>query len=87
MTSAAGGSVGNGYFAGTDQRFQVNAGAYRIKGYVELVPGARITDYMVEAKAFFAVTEAEVWDLEGRKILMAPFINVCRNHVVVVAPD
>jgi hypothetical protein len=63
------------------------AGAYRIKGEIELVAGARITDYMVESKEFFAVTDAEVWDLEGRKILTAPFINVCRGHVVVVAPD
>jgi len=63
------------------------AGAYRIKGEIELVPGARITDYMVESKEFFAVTDAEVWDLEGRKILTAPFINVCRGHVVVIAPD
>ena len=63
------------------------AGAYRIKGEIELVPGARITDYMVESKEFFAVTDAEVWDLEGRKILTAAFINVCRGHVVVVAPD
>lgn len=63
------------------------AEAYRIKGEIELVPGARLTDYMIEAKEFFAVTDAEVWDLEGRKILTAPFINVCRSHVTVVAPD
>jgi hypothetical protein len=68
-------------------RVVVLAGAYRIKGEIELVPGARITDYMVESKEFFAITDAEVWDLEGRKILTASFINVCRSHVVVVAPD
>jgi hypothetical protein len=68
-------------------RVVIVAGAYRIKGEIELMPGARITDYMVEAKEFFAMTDAEVWDLEGRKILTAPFINVCRSHVVVVAPD
>ena len=71
----------------TRTRVVILAGSYRIKGDVELVPGARITDYMLEAKEFFAVTEAEVWDLEGRKILMAPFINVCRSHVVVVMPE
>ena len=68
-------------------RVVILAGAYRIKGEIELVAGARLTDYMVEAKEFFAVTEAEVWDLEGRKILKTNFINVCRSHVVVVAPD
>ncbi len=30
-------------------------GTYRIKGYIELMPGARVTDYMVEAKDFIAV--------------------------------
>jgi len=68
-------------------RVVIVAGSYRIKGEIELVAGARITDYMIESKEFFAMTDAEVWDLEGRKILTAPFINVCRSHVVVVAPD
>ena len=30
-------------------------GTYRIKGYIELMAGARVTDYMVEAKDFIAV--------------------------------
>jgi hypothetical protein len=51
------------------------------------VAGARITDYMVESKPFIAVTNAEVWDLEGRRIMVVPFLNVARDHVVVVAPD
>ncbi|MDH3288272.1 MAG: hypothetical protein OEP48_11200 [Betaproteobacteria bacterium] len=63
------------------------AGAFRIKGEIELVPGARITDYMIESKPFIAVTNAEVWDLEGRRIMVVPFVNINRDHVVVVAPD
>jgi len=68
-------------------RVVILAGSYRIKGEIELLPGARITDYMVESKDFFAVTNAEVWDLEGRKIFAAPFLNLSRSHVVVIAPD
>lgn len=68
-------------------RVVILAGSYRIKGEIELVPGARITDYMLDAKAFFAVTRAEVWDLEGRRIFSAPFLNVSRDQVVLVAPD
>ena len=71
----------------TRTRVVILAGSYRIKGEIELVPGARITDYMLDAKEFFAVTKAEVWDLEGRKIFSAPFLNVSRDQVVVVAPD
>ena len=71
----------------TKTRVVIIAGSYRIKGEIELVPGARLTDYMLDAKAFFAVTRAEVWDLEGRRILSAPFLNVSRDQVVIVAPD
>ncbi|MGE5129942.1 MAG: hypothetical protein ACM3IK_09945 [Sphingomonadaceae bacterium] len=59
---------------------------YRIKGYIELVPGARITDYMIGAKDFIAVTDAEVWEREGRQVFTAHFINVRRDHIVVVSP-
>ena len=63
-------------------------GSYRIKGYIDLIPGARVTDYMAEAKAFIAVTDAEVWELQlgGRQIIAAPFLNVCREHIQVIAP-
>lgn len=71
----------------TRTRVVILAGSYRIKGDIELVPGARLTDYMLDAKDFFAVTKAEVWDLEGRRIFSAPFLNVSRDQVVVVAPD
>ena len=62
--------------------------SYRIKGYIELVPGARITDYMAEARDFIAVTQAEVWELQvgGRQVLSAPFINVSRAHVEIILP-
>jgi hypothetical protein len=68
-------------------RVVILAGAYRIKGEIELMAGARMTDYMLDSKAFLAVTHAEVWDLEGRKIFAAPFLNVSRSQVVVIAPE
>ena len=68
-------------------RVTILAGSSRIKGDIELIAGARITDYVLDSKAFFVVVNAEVWDLEGRKIFAAPFLNVGRNHVVVIAPE
>ena len=61
---------------------------YRIKGFIELLPGARITDYMSEAREFIAVTHAEVWDLDvgGRQLLAAPFINISRSHIQIILP-
>jgi hypothetical protein len=63
-------------------------GSYRVKGYIDLIPGARVTDYMAEAKQFIAVTDAEVWELEvgGRQLMSAPFLNVGRDHIQVIAP-
>lgn len=61
-------------------------GTYRVTGYIELMPGARVTDYMVEAKDFIAVTDAEVWELGDRKIMSVPFLNVSRQHVQIITP-
>jgi len=63
-------------------------GSYRIKGYIDLLPGARLTDYIIEAKDFVAVTNAEVYEsiLGGRQVLTAPFINVNRDHIQIVTP-
>lgn len=61
---------------------------YRIRGYVDLLPGARITDFMTEARDFIAVVNAEVWELQvgGRMVLSAPFINVSRQHIEIILP-
>jgi len=64
----------------------VLTGTYRVKGFISLVPGARVTDYMVEAKDFIAVTDAEVRDLNDRHLLNAPFLNISRESVHIVVP-
>jgi hypothetical protein len=60
---------------------------YRIVGNIGLLPGARMTDYLAESKAFFAVTDAEVWDLNGRKISACGFMDVNRDHVEIIMPE
>ena len=58
---------------------------YRIKGYIELQPDARVTDYMLEAKEFIVVTDAEVWTLDGTGlVLSAQFIDVRLDQIEVV---
>lgn len=61
--------------------------SYRIKGQIHLQPGARVTDFMIDSKNFMALTNVEVWDLGGRLMLSAPFVNVSRDHVEVITPD
>jgi hypothetical protein len=59
---------------------------YRVNGYIELVPGARVTDYINDAKNFIAVTDAEVRGIEGRVVLQVPFLNLSRDQIVIVTP-
>lgn len=67
-------------------RVTILTGAYRIKGYIDLLPGARVTDFMQGAKDFVVVIDAEVYENEvaGRQVLTAPFIDVNRNHIEIV---
>jgi hypothetical protein len=67
-------------------KLTILTGTYRIKGHVELTPGARVTDYLVESKEFIAITDAEVWEIAGRHVMNTPFLNVSRNHIQVVIP-
>ncbi|KYC28866.1 conserved protein of unknown function [Sterolibacterium denitrificans] len=72
----------------TRAKVSILTGSYQIKGYVELINGARITDLMNGSKEFIAVTEAEVYEVGGnlRHVLSTPFLNVCRNHIQIIAP-
>lgn len=61
---------------------------YRVRGYIEVLPGARLTDFITSAKDFIAVVNAEVWELQpgGRQVAAAPFINVSRQHIEIIFP-
>jgi hypothetical protein len=69
-------------------RVTILTGTYRIKGYIDLLPGARVTDYMQESREFVAVMDAEIHEAEvaGREVMTAPFIDVNRNHIQIIAP-
>ena len=69
-------------------RVTILTGTYRIKGYIDLLPGARVTDYMQESREFVAVMDAEIHEAEvaGRQVMVAPFIDVNRNHIQIIAP-
>ncbi len=60
-------------------------GTYRIKGFIDLLPGARVTDYILGAKDFIVVTDAEVWSIEGKGLaLSAEFVDVSRDQIEVI---
>ncbi len=61
-------------------------GNYRIMGYVDLLPGARVTDFLSESKDFIAITDAEVWDLGGRRLFASGFLSINRNKIDLIMP-
>ena len=72
----------------TRTKVTIFTATYRIKGYIDLLPGSRVTDFMTGAKEFIAVTNAEVWELEvgGRQLMSVPFLDVSKDHIQVIAP-
>jgi len=60
---------------------------YRITGVIELFQGARLTDYLVEAKSFIAVTNAEVLDNQNQKVLTSSFLSIHRDNIEIILPS
>ncbi len=59
---------------------------YRVRGKISLVPGARLTDYMVEAKTFLAVIDADIHDKQGCLLMKTPFLDINRDSIVLIVP-
>ena len=58
----------------------------RIEGDIALYQGARLTDYLIEAKTFMAVTGASITDRKSGEVYKQPFINVRRDAIETVFP-
>ena len=73
----------------TRTKVTILTASYRIKGFIDLIPGARVTDYMSEARGFIAITDAEVWEIAvgGRQMISSKFLNVSRDHIQVIVPQ
>jgi hypothetical protein len=59
---------------------------HRIEGKIALVPGARLTDYVVGANQFIAMTEVAVKDKTGKILLNSPFLDVNRDQIEIIFP-
>ena len=60
---------------------------FKIIGDIGLMPGVRLTDYMVETKLFIAVTDAEVTSIGGDgSIIATGFLDVNRDTIQFVQP-
>jgi hypothetical protein len=62
-------------------------GHYRITGEIDLLPGARVTDFLSESRDFIAVVNADVWDLNSRRIFSSSFMNINRERIELIMPE
>lgn len=59
---------------------------FKIEGFIDLIPGARLTDYMNNSKRFIAVTDARVVDHVDNGILEAAFLDVLVDNIEIILP-
>ena len=59
---------------------------FRIEGEIDLLPGARLTDFMNDVKKVMVVTDATVSDHDGKEILKGEFINVLVRNIEIILP-
>ena len=67
-------------------KVKILTGNYRITGVIELFQGARLTDYLIEARSFIAVTNAEVLDNQNQKVLTSSFLTIHRDNIEIILP-
>ena len=65
----------------------VQTTTHLIRGNIHIRPGERIKDELDRDLLFLAVTEASVFDADGRTIHQTNFLAVRRNQIVWVMPD
>lgn len=59
---------------------------FRIEGEIDLLPGARLTDFMNSANKVMVVTDARVTDHEGKELVKGQFINVLVRNIEIILP-
>jgi hypothetical protein len=60
---------------------------FRIIGWISLVEGARLTDYVREPGHFIAVSRASVLDRHGKdELFHTAFMDVGKDHIEIILP-
>jgi hypothetical protein len=68
-------------------RIRLYTDQFMIVGEIAMFPDTRLTDYMVGAHDFIAVTDAVVQTREDKVLFSADFLNVQKNKIVLIVPE
>ena len=58
----------------------------RIEGKIDLIPGARLTDFMNKANKFMVVTDATVCDHNNKELIKSEFIDLLVENIEIILP-
>ena len=59
----------------------------RIQGNMHVRINERVKDELNRGEQFLAVTDADIYDLQGQKVRNAEFMLINRAHVIWIIPD
>ena len=60
---------------------------FMIGGDIAMFADSRLTDFIVSAQDFIALTDVSVSTLDGKSLFKTPFLNVQKEKVVIIVPE
>ncbi len=72
-----------------DDRMEVHifTSQFKLIGHISIYSGVRLTDYMNESKPFVSLTDVRGYDLYGKELFVAGFLNVRRDDISIIIPS
>jgi hypothetical protein len=68
-------------------RIRIYTDQFVIVGDIAMFPDTRLTDYIVGAHSFIAVTNAVVQTLEEKVLFSSEFLNMQKSEIVLIVPE
>jgi hypothetical protein len=65
---------------------QIQTVTHRIRGFVHVHKGERLSDEINQANLFLAVTNAEIFTLEGKIVYTSNFLAINLEHIIWLMP-
>ena len=60
---------------------------FMIVGDIAMFADSRLTDFMVGANEFIALTDVAVSTLDGKTLFKSSFVNVQKEKIIIILPD
>ena len=59
---------------------------YKVQGRINLYSGVRLTDYIRQSGEFIAVSNAQVFDLNGKELFQSSFLDIGKLSIEIITP-